>query len=567
MAKGREMETKDCAKSKTKTSNPSAYHPDPQATWILTDTPTSTPLMVANAVADTLSTEACSTVIDIPDSTHVDAQATRIPTDSPTSNPLMAASTVVDDPKTKASVIDIPDLSSPDTSFTCSSLSDDFSWLLGTPQSSSSLTSVSSLEMTSEPNICSPSSPMVSEPEILTQSASLTSLPPDTKITIESPVSPTFQPEVSIDAPISTPTISLTIEPEVITSDLPSTRPVTCAVPQPTVPVTVQLLTPNSTPKQSSSLNLTASVSDNSTMIISMTTESSSSSRESCKTPVAPRDEVVIAIEDDEDEVFIYASEKSRTEDTVIDIDNAVIPTGGNVPCVENVDDVTKSQENAVGVTGEVGDSETVTVENAMIDISGVTCLDENCVTVIENAVVTIPGVTGAEEDRVNLVENALVKISGVTKEGEEGVTVLDNAEMETSDVRSKGENGLTVVKNAAIEVSGLTSEQDGDGLMVVDNAVVHLSGVTSEDEDCVAVVEDAEIEVYGGTSENEDGTKRVDNAVIKISKMTNGIESVVTIAVDNNGDGKSQIIQGIISNDTGTTHCSYLVYMSILSL
>ena len=47
---------------------------------------------------------------------------------------------VVDAPQADSyAVVDIPDLSSPDNSFICSSLSDVFSWFSGTPQTSSSL--------------------------------------------------------------------------------------------------------------------------------------------------------------------------------------------------------------------------------------------------------------------------------------------------------------------------------------------------------------------------------------------------------------------------------------------
>ena len=65
------------------------------------------------------------------------------------------------------------------------------------------------------------------------------------------------------------------------------------------------------TPNKSSSLDLSSSTSGELTNRPSTETGNSSSSIESCKTPVAPRDEVVINIEDDEEdgEKVIYKSE------------------------------------------------------------------------------------------------------------------------------------------------------------------------------------------------------------------------------------------------------------------
>ena len=285
---------------------PDSTHVDAHPARSLTNTSTSTPLMAASTVADTLNTEA--TVIDIPDSTHVDVQPARILTDTPASI-FMAASTIADTlhteatvtgitnsthadalttvakiPKTEASkAIDTPDSSSPDTSITCSSLSDEFLGTPGTPQSSPSLTSVSSLDLTSEVD----TSFATQESDILSQCSSSTStcampIKPEKELAAESPVSLTFEPNVVTDAPVSAPSFLLTIEPDVSTSYFPSAKPATSSLRGAVIAATVSttLVGPTpwketppesppsshpATPKQSSSLNLTSSASDEST--------------------------------------------------------------------------------------------------------------------------------------------------------------------------------------------------------------------------------------------------------------------------------------------------------------
>ena len=116
--------------------DPSSYrlaatHFDAQSPWNLTDTPKSTPLMEVSP------RENACVVIDIPDSNIVSEGHTACTiVELSESSPVC----VVADASQAHSyaVVDIPDLSSPDKSFICSSLSDTFSWFSGTPQSSSS---------------------------------------------------------------------------------------------------------------------------------------------------------------------------------------------------------------------------------------------------------------------------------------------------------------------------------------------------------------------------------------------------------------------------------------------
>ena len=79
----------------------------------------------------------------------------------------------------------------------------------------------------------------------------------------------------------------------------------------------------DSSSKESSSLVLLAAASDELTRTVSMATDSTSSFTESCKTPVAPRHEVVITMGDNDDEEIIYTSEELQCEElnTVKDAD------------------------------------------------------------------------------------------------------------------------------------------------------------------------------------------------------------------------------------------------------
>ena len=140
--------SRDFASHKPK-PNPSSYrlaatHFDAQSPWTVTDTP---PLSARE--------NAC-VVVDFPDSNLASEGHTACSiVDLSESSPVCV---VVDAPQADShEAVDVPDLSSPDTSFTCSSLSNVFSFF-----SSSSLTSVSSLDMTSaEPEASS----LIPEPE------------------------------------------------------------------------------------------------------------------------------------------------------------------------------------------------------------------------------------------------------------------------------------------------------------------------------------------------------------------------------------------------------------------
>lgn len=166
------------------------------------------------------------------------------------------------------------------------------------------------------------------------------SVPLDAPLTTASPSSMRSQTEVS-SSPISLSAIKLTFDPEVSESHTSlSTTPLTS---QPDSVSTQSLksessnllrselkssnldsvaslsqdtseLSPSAqpaTPNKSSSLDLSSSTSGELTNRPSTETGNSSSSNESCKTPVAPRDEVVITIEDDEEdgEEVIHKSE------------------------------------------------------------------------------------------------------------------------------------------------------------------------------------------------------------------------------------------------------------------
>ena len=231
-------------------------------------------------------------------------------------------------------------MNSPDTSFTCSSLFDDaFSWF-----SSSSLTSVSSLDITSaEPEASS----LTLEPETYCSSPtpnSTEALEPKLEITYHHAALATVEQEVVIHARPSEPSIPVTIEPE---SSLPT------AENQPLLETS--LTTDPATPKQSSSFDLSATVSGESTHTVSLATEIVSSSQESCKTPVAATDDVMLTIEDDKGEAFLHASNKSRAETTIMSLNS------------ENEERVTQFVESLANDTsGE-------TTKPSTVEASGVT--------------------------------------------------------------------------------------------------------------------------------------------------------------------------------------------------
>ena len=411
--------SRDSASYKPKPNPPSyqlaATHFDAQSPWTLTDTPKSTPLMAVSGC----SLDNSCVVIDIPDSNPVSEGPTaRTIVDLSEPSPV---SFVIDAPEVDPCVdVDIPDLSSPDTSFTCSSLSDVFSLFSGTPQSSSSLTSVSSLDMTSaEPEA---SSLIITELETHCSSPTGTStegLEPKPELNYHHVALATVEPEVVTDAPSSEPSIPLTIEPE---SSLLTAESQTLLE---TSPLKYQ-----ATPKLSSSFDLSPSASDKSTRTVCLATESGSSSRESCKTPVAATGDVILTIQDDEDEVVLHASKKSRAETTTMRL------KGENERHIARLVESTASDTpgvtiNSSGLTGDVKDNWEVTAEN---------------------------GLRGEVKDVVTKFENVVIDLSGAASEKESDVIEVDEVIIEISDVTSEGKDGLMVVENATLEISGLTS-------------------------------------------------------------------------------------------------------------
>ena len=403
----------DSATHKPKPNPPSyqlaATHFDTQSPWTVTDTPTSTPLMAVSGCSDFSGENVC-VAVDIPEANPVSEGPTaRTIVDLSETNPV---SFVIDAPEADSCAIaDIPEMSSPDNSFTCSSLSDVFSLFSGTPQSSSSLTSVSSLNMTSaEPEACSSLTANSTE-----------ALKPKPELNYRHVALATVEPEVITDAPSSEPSIPLTIEPE---SSLPTAESQKLLETSP--------LKYPATPKHSSSFDLSPSASDQSTRTacLQLATESGSSSRESCKTPVAATGDVILTIQDDEDEVVLHASKKSRAETTTMRL------KGENEKHVARLVESTASDTpgvtiNSSGLTGDVKDNWEVTAENGLRD---------------------------EVKDVVTKFENVVIDFSGAASEKESDVIEVDEVIIEISDVTSEGEDGFMVVENATLEISGLTS-------------------------------------------------------------------------------------------------------------
>ena len=305
----------------------------------LKDTPKSTPLMAVSGC----SRENICVAVDIPEPNPVVSEepASCIVDLSETS----PVCDVVDAPKVDCAVVDIPDLGSPGTSFTCSSLFDDaFSW-----SSSSSLTSVSSLDMTSaEPEASS----LILQPEPHCSSLTVNSteaLEPKPELNYHHLALATVEPEVVTDASPSEPSIPLTTEPE---SSLPT------AEDQPLLEPCLSV--DPATPKQSSSFDLSASVSDEATRTVSLATEKVSSFQESCKTPVAATDDVMLTFADDEGEV-LPAGKKSGTEATIMSLNSEneeSVTRFVESPASDTSGETTKpSTVEAAGVTANVKDS------------------------------------------------------------------------------------------------------------------------------------------------------------------------------------------------------------------
>ena len=394
--------------------SPSSYqlaatHFDAQSPWTVTDTP---PLMAVSPRENTY------VVVDIPDSNLASQRHTACSiVDLAESSPVCV---VVDAPQADShEVVDVPDMSSPDTSFTCSSLSNVFSWF-----SSSSLTSVSSLDITSaEPEASS------LFPEPVVQCSSLTpisrkTLKAETELNDDQIISSTFKPEVVINVPPSEPPIPLTIEPE---SSLPSAEK--------QVLLESCLLIHPASPKQSSLFSLPASPSDEATRILALETENVNSSQLSCKTPLAVTGDVILTIQD-EGEVFLRACKTSGAETTMMtrnsENEKHVIRnvesrspasdiSGVSTKTFVEDSDVKGNVKDSCAAKAENGNDVLTLFKNVVIDPSGATGLAENPEIEKENEIFDV---TIQEKDDVMVIGNGTIEISGLTCGNKEFLTM-----------------------------------------------------------------------------------------------------------------------------------------------
>ena len=388
------LTSRDSSSHQPKPSPPSyrlaATHFDGQSPWTATDT---LPLMAVSP------RENACVVVDIRDpSLASEGHIACSIVDLPESSPLCV---VVDAPQADShEVVDVPDLSSPDTSFTCSSLSNAFSWF-----SSSSLTSVSSLDITISETVaqCSSLTPI-----------SRKTLNSETELNDDQIVAPTVEPEVVIDVPPSEPPISLTIEPE---SSLPSAEKQRL--------LESCLLIHPATPKQSSPFSLPASTSDEATRIFALETENVNSSQLSCKTPLAVTGDVMLTIQD-EGEVFLRERKTSGAETTMMsqksENEKRVIwSVESRSPASDTSGVPTKTFVEDSDVKGNVKDSCAAKAENCndgvtliknvlFIDTSGATDLPENPEIEKESE---ISDVTSQEKDGVMAIGNGIIEICG----------------------------------------------------------------------------------------------------------------------------------------------------------
>ena len=190
-------------------------------------------------------------------------------TNTPRSTPLMAVPTLDDTPRTEVwTVNETPEAKSLDSSFTTSSLSD----LLAETPRSVSLTSVSSISLVSETEVGD------SDHRAIENRSSVPALDL-TDETVSS--SPSFSTQPRLGS--STSSEQTTLEPS------PS--------PHPSKP----------------GLSLLPAASDELLPSVSMARDGTSFSTESCKTPVAARNEVVIAMDDDDEEID-NSRDKSASE-------------------------------------------------------------------------------------------------------------------------------------------------------------------------------------------------------------------------------------------------------------
>ena len=198
-------------------------------------------------------------------------------TDTPKSTPLMAVCEIPDLPRAEVwNVNKIPEPESTTSPLTTSSLSESGASTPAETSPSTSLTFVSVISLTSESETLDTECPSTSrEP---TPACDLT------ETTASNPLPAIPQ---SVLVPVVSSGVTISESP-------PSSNP--------------------STPQDSPSLSLHPASSDELTRTLSMETDHTSSSTQSCKTPVAPSGEVVIAMEDDDDGQIIYPSDKSHGE-------------------------------------------------------------------------------------------------------------------------------------------------------------------------------------------------------------------------------------------------------------
>ena len=386
------------------------HHSDSPATWTLTETPTSTPLMA-------------------------------VPPDCVASK--SASSTIID--------IDMPELSSPDNSFTCSSLKSVSIHSLASENSS--LTSVSARSWTSA---------LENESESASR--------PDSPISL-SKVSLNIVPEPSsIESTASMSMMSIETESPSPNLSTPATSIVRCSLtsqstltsPSPHSLQTSPESTPSAhpaTPKATASLDLSRSASDELTRTDSVATDSSSPSTESCKKPVAPRSDVAITIEDDEDEEEVCINGKS--ENVVIDIS----------------EEATNVKE--VGTTKAVG--------NFVIDMSGVTCMNDTCITAtVDKAVIHSSGAASKEGEGFGTrpVQSDARSMFGVTRKDEDGPVTSRGTGRITSGMTFVGENGRAKTgENAVIDISGQTGKDENGAVRPLETVATDSAPATHDAE------------------------------------------------------------------------------------
>ena len=238
-------------------------------------------------------------------------------------------------------------------------------------------------------------------------------------------ISPTFEPDVVVDIPLSEPSISLTIELE---SSLPSAEKQAL--------LGSSLLVHPASPKQSSLFSLPAPSSDEATRILALETENVNSSRLSCKTPLAVTGDVMLTIQD-EGEVFLRGNKRSDAETTMMSLNSenekrVIRKVESRSPARDTSGVSTKTFAEDSGVKGNVKDSCAAKAENGkdgvtliknvvVIDTSGATDLPENPEIEEESK---ISNVNSQEKDGVMVIGNGTTEMSGLTCGDKEFLTM-----------------------------------------------------------------------------------------------------------------------------------------------